>query len=50
MSYLNPLLALDSRNSRRSANSGVCGFIVPDLPTTRATSAALEPRRRPDQM
>src|SRR5690348_17774161 len=33
MSYLNPLLAFGYQElARASAESGVCGFIVPDLP------------------
>ncbi len=33
MSYLNPLLAFDyERLAKRAVETGVCGFIVPDLP------------------
>ena len=33
MSYLNPLLAFGYENlAKRAASTGVCGFIVPDLP------------------
>lgn len=46
MSYLNPLLAFGfAELAAAAANSGVCGFIVPDLPYDESDDfrAALEP-------
>jgi len=46
MSYLNPLLAFGfAELAAATANSGVCGFIVPDLPYDESDDfrAALEP-------
>jgi tryptophan synthase alpha chain len=46
MSYLNPLLAFGfDRLAKRSAETGVCGFIVPDLPYEESgpLKKALEP-------
>jgi tryptophan synthase alpha chain len=46
MSYLNPLLAFGfTELAAAAANSGVCGFIVPDLPYDESDDfrAALEP-------
>ena len=45
MSYLNPLLAFGYENlAKRAASTGVCGFIVPDLPFEESAElrAALE--------
>ncbi len=47
MSYLNPLLAFGYEAlAERAADTGVCGFIVPDLPLEESgeLSGALEPR------
>src|SRR6188508_356435 len=46
MSYLNPLLAFGLESlAERSARAGVCGFIVPDLPLTKARICARRWRR-----